>query len=151
MNRTLKSKLCRYFTGVNSLHYIDALQNKCSNSMVSKLFTRGRSHLDCSLVLMLQNIIPKGTPSRTISINAQNQVLFLNPESVYKSQSLLVNFIRTIVKTCSKFTKELHKDGMDTCFNVSLSLVQMKFVITQTIYQMNIHPLCINHNFTIQL
>ena len=50
-----------------------------SNSMVSKLFTRGRSHLGCSLVSMLQNIFPKGTQSRTISINAQYQVLFRNP------------------------------------------------------------------------
>ena len=49
--------------------------------MVSKLFTRGRSHLGCSLVmvLMLQNIFPRGTQSRTISMNAQYQVLFRNP------------------------------------------------------------------------
>ena len=50
-----------------------------SNSMVSKLFTRGRSHLGCSLVLMLQNIFPRGMQSRTISINAKYQVLFRNP------------------------------------------------------------------------
>ena len=43
------------------------------------LFTRGRSHLGCSLVLMPQNIFPKGSQSRTISINAQYQVLFRNP------------------------------------------------------------------------
>ena len=68
-------------------------------------------------------------------------------ETVYKSQSLLVNFVHTIVKTFLKFTKELHKDRMDTCFVVLLNLVQMKFVITQTFYQMNIHPLGINFNF----
>ena len=56
----------------------DVMNEVSSNSMVSKLFTRGRSHLDCSLVLMLQNIFPKGTQSRTISINAQCQVLFRN-------------------------------------------------------------------------
>ena len=50
-----------------------------SNATISKLFTRGRSHLGCSLVLMLQNIFPKGSQSRTISINAQYQVLFRNP------------------------------------------------------------------------
>ena len=50
-----------------------------SDATISKLFTRGRSHLGCSLVLMLQNIFPKGSQSRTISINAQYQVLFRNP------------------------------------------------------------------------
>ena len=57
----------------------DVMNKVSSNSMVSKLFTRGRSHLGCSLVLMLQNIFPKGTQSRTISINLQYQVLFRNP------------------------------------------------------------------------
>ena len=57
----------------------DVMNEVSSNSMVSKLFTRGRSHLGCSLVLMLQNIFAKGTQSRTISINAQYQVLFCNP------------------------------------------------------------------------
>ena len=50
-----------------------------SDATISKLFTRGRSHLGCSLVIMLQNIFPKGSQSRTISINAQYQVLFRNP------------------------------------------------------------------------
>ena len=49
-----------------------------SNATISKLFTHRRSHLGCSLVLMLQNIFPKGSQSRTISINAQYQVLFPN-------------------------------------------------------------------------
>ena len=57
----------------------DVMNEVSSNSMVSKLFKCGRSHLRYSLVLMLQNIFPKGTQSRTISINAQYQVLFHNP------------------------------------------------------------------------
>ena len=125
----------------------DVMNEVSSNSMVSKLFTHGRSHLGCSLVLMLQNIFPKGTQSRTISINAQYQVLFRNPRDRF--QSLLVNFVHTIVETFSRFTKELHKDCMDTCFVVLLNLVLMKSVIAQTFYQMNYHPLCINFNFTI--
>ena len=47
----------------------DVMNEVSSNSMVSNLFTRGRSHLGCSLVLMLQNIFPRGTQSRMISIN----------------------------------------------------------------------------------
>ena len=50
-----------------------------SNSTVSKLFTCGRSHLGCSLVLMLQNVFPKSTQSRTVSISAQYKVLSHNP------------------------------------------------------------------------
>ena len=57
----------------------DVMNEVSSNATISKLFTRGRSHLGCSLVLMLQNIFPKGSQSRTISINAQYQVLFHNP------------------------------------------------------------------------
>ena len=57
----------------------DVMNEVSSNATVSKLFTRGRSHLGCSLVLMLQNIFPKGSQSRAISINAQYQVLFRNP------------------------------------------------------------------------
>ena len=57
----------------------DVINEVSSNSMISKLFMCGRSHLGCSLVLLLQNIFPKGTQSRTISINAQYQVLFRNP------------------------------------------------------------------------
>ena len=37
-----------------------------SNASISKLFMHGRSHLGCSLVLILL----KGTQRRTISINA---------------------------------------------------------------------------------
>ena len=57
----------------------DVMNEVSSNSMISKLFTCGSSHLGCSMVLMLQNIFPKGTQSRTISINTQYQVLFRNP------------------------------------------------------------------------
>ena len=65
----------------------DVMNEVSSNATISKLFTRGRSHLGCSLVLMLQNIFPKGSQSRTISINAQYQVLFVIQETVYKFQS----------------------------------------------------------------
>ena len=57
----------------------DVMNEVSSNATISKFFTCRRSHLGCSLVLMLQNIFPKGSQSRTISINAQYQVLFRNP------------------------------------------------------------------------
>ena len=58
----------------------DVMNEVSSNATISKLFTRGRSHSGCSLVLMLQNIFPKGSESRIIGINAQYQELFRNPK-----------------------------------------------------------------------
>ena len=66
----------------------DVMNELSSNSMVSKLFTCARSHLGCSLVLMLQNIFPKDTQSGTISINAQYQVLFRNPRDSLQTSIL---------------------------------------------------------------
>ena len=72
--------LCIYDCGSLCI-FDDVINEVSSNSMASKLFTHGKSYLGCPLVLMLQNIFPKGTQSRTISINAQYQVLFRNPKN----------------------------------------------------------------------
>ena len=79
-----------------------------SNPTISKLFTRGRSHLGCSLVLMLQNISPKGSQSRTISINAQYQLLFCNPRD-----SLQISILaRQLCPLNSKSFLEIYKRAM---------------------------------------
>ena len=127
----------------------DVMNEVSSNSMVSKLFTCGRSHLGCSLVLMLQNIFPKGTQSRTISINSQYQALFRNPRDSLQISVFARQLFPHKVETFLRFTIELLKDRMDTCFVVLLNLVLMKFVLAQTCYRMNIHPLCIKFNFII--
>ena len=133
-----------------SLCIFDDVMNKVSsNSMISKLFTRGRTYLGCSLVLMLQNIFPKGTQSRIISINAQYQVLFRNPRDSLQISIFAHQLCPHNSRDFQEIYKELHKDRMDNCFVVLLNLVLMKSVITQTFYRMNICPLCINFNFTI--
>ena len=76
-----------------------------SNATISKLFTRGRSHLGCSLVLMLQNIFPKGSQSVTISINAQYQVLFRYPRD---SLQILI-LARQLCPSNSKSFLEIYK------------------------------------------
>ena len=115
----------------------DVMNEVSSNATISILFTR-RSHLGCSLVLMLQIIFPKGSQSRTISINAQYQVLFRNPrDSLHHS----------IVKTFSKSIKELRKDLMVIYFVVLRNLVLMKSVIAQIFYLVNILLSCISFNF----
>ena len=127
----------------------DVMNEVSSNSVVSKLFTRGRSHLGCSLVLMLQNIFPKGTQSRTISINAQYQVLFRNPRD-----SLQISiFVRQLYPHNSKDFLEICKRATQRpygylfcCFTQSCP-DEIRY--HTNIFRMNIHPLCINHNFNI--
>ena len=83
----------------------DVMNEVSSNATISKLFTRGRSHLGCSLVLMLQNIFPKGSQSRSISINAQYQVLFRNPRD-----SLQISILaRQLCPLNSKHFLEIYK------------------------------------------
>ena len=92
-----------------SLCIFDDVMNKVSsNATISKLFTRGRSHLRCSLVLMLQNIFPKGSQSRTISINAQYQVPFRNPRD-----SLQISIsARQLCPLSTKSFLEIYKKAM---------------------------------------
>ena len=125
----------------------DVMNEVSSNATISELFTCGRSHLGCSLVLMLQNIFPKGSQSRTISINAQYQVLFRNPRDSLQISLLARQLCPLIVKTFSKSIKELRKDLMVIYFVVLRNLVLKKSVIAQTFYPMSIPPSCIDFNF----
>ena len=100
----------------------DVINEVSSNSMVSKLFTHGRSHLGCSLVLMLQNIFPKSTQNRTISINAQYQVLFCNPRdslqiSVFACQ-LCPRNSKDFLKVYKRATQRLY-GYLFSCFTQS--------------------------------
>ena len=83
-----------------------------SNATILKLFTSERSHLGCSLVLMPQNIFPKGSPSTTISINAQYQVHFRNPRD-----SLQISILaRQLCPLNSKSFLEIYKRAMDRAY-----------------------------------
>ena len=64
-----------------------------------------RSHLGCSLVLMLQNIFPNGKHSRTISINAQYQTIFRNPRDSLQISTLA----RQLCPTKSRDFLEMYK------------------------------------------
>ena len=90
----------------------DVMNEVSSNATILKLFTRGRSHLGCSLVLMLQNIFPKGSQSRTISINAQYQVLFCNLRD-----SLQISILaRQLCPLNSKSFLEIYKRAMHRAY-----------------------------------
>ena len=71
--------------GRNSIIVIDDLMHEMStNSGIGKLFTKGRSHLNCSVILLWQNVFPQGSEMRNLSINAQHIIIFKNPRD--KSQ-----------------------------------------------------------------
>ena len=125
----------------------DVMNEVSSNATISKLFTRGRSHLGCSLVLMLQNIFPKGSQSRTIRINAQYQVLFRNPRD-----SLQISILaRQLCPLNSKDFLEIYKRATQRPYGYLFccfpNLVLMKSVIAQIFYLVNILLSCISFNF----
>ena len=69
----------------NSIIVIDDLMHEMStNSGISKLFTKGRSHLNCTVILLWQSVFPQGSEMRNLSINAQHIIIFKNPRD--KSQ-----------------------------------------------------------------
>ena len=66
--------------GRNSMIVLDDLMHEMSGmSDIGKLFTKGRSHLNCNVILLWQNVFPKGPEMRNLSINAQDIVIFKNP------------------------------------------------------------------------
>ena len=45
----------------------DRMHEKSSNADIGKLFTKGRSHLNCNVILLWQNVFPKGPEMRNLS------------------------------------------------------------------------------------
>ena len=113
----------------------DVMNEVSSNSTISKLFTRGRSHLGCSLVLMLQNFFPKGSQSRTISINAQYQVLFRYPRD-----SLQISILaRHLCPLNSKSFLEIFKRAMHCAYGY-LFCCFTQFCSDRIHYRTNVLP-----------
>jgi hypothetical protein len=64
----------------NNLLILDDLMDDSSNSKtVSNLFTRSSHHRNMSVILMLQNLFPKGKAMRDVNLNARYLTLFCNP------------------------------------------------------------------------
>ena len=62
----------------NVLVFVDLMSHATESPVLSKLFTQGR-HRNASVILLLQNIFPKGKFNTDISRNAQYMVLFRSP------------------------------------------------------------------------
>ena len=113
----------------------DVMNEVSSNATISKLFTRGRSHLGCSVPLMLQNIFPKGSQSRTISINAQYQVLFRNPRD---SLQILI-LARQLCPLNSKSFLEIYKRATHRAYGY-LFCCFTQFCLDEIRYRTNVLP-----------
>ena len=66
----------------------DVMNEVSSNATISKLFTRGRSHLGCSLVSMVQKIFfEKEVRVELLVLMLSIKYFFIIQETVYKFQS----------------------------------------------------------------
>jgi hypothetical protein len=63
----------------NNLLILDDLMADSANSkIVSNLFTRASHHRNMSVILMLQNLFPKGTALRDVGLNSMYDIIFAN-------------------------------------------------------------------------
>ena len=110
--------------GKSSISVIDDLMHEMSgNQDIGKLFTKGRSHLNCNIILLWQNVFPKGPEMRTLSINAQHIVVFKNPRD--KSQI--------------RFFAQQVASGKVSKFLDVLTIVQKEVTVTYIVIFRRIH------------
>ena len=77
----LSEDLCEINPRYNNIIILDDLIAKATDSpVVSRLFTQGR-HRNASVILLLQNMFPKGKYTTDISRNAQYLALFQSPSN----------------------------------------------------------------------
>ena len=75
----LSEDLCELNARYNNIIILDDLMAEATDSpVVSRLFTQGR-HRNASVILLLQNMFPKGKYNTDISRNAQYLALFRSP------------------------------------------------------------------------
>ena len=75
----LSEDLCEINPHYNNIIILDDLMAEATDSpVVSRLFTQGR-HRNASVILLLQNMFPKGKYNTDISRNAQYLALFRSP------------------------------------------------------------------------
>ena len=82
----------------NILVFDDLMSQAIDSPVLSKLFTQGR-HRNASVILLLQNMFPKGKFNTDISRNTQYVVLFRSPSDRNKSVLLLSVCLIRIAKT----------------------------------------------------
>ena len=94
-------------TGVNNVWVLDDLMDEAIQSpVISQLFTRGR-HRNLSVILLLQNMFPKGKFNTNISRNALYKVLFRSPGD---RKQIDIMAEQTFAKDCANFMKAYGKE-----------------------------------------
>ncbi len=77
------------FITPNSLIMLDDLMSESADDKTAtNLFIRGAHHSPCFVIKTCQNLFPKGSESRTQTINTQYIVLFKNPVDKLQIQML---------------------------------------------------------------
>ena len=80
-------KIDDFNSRVTNLVIIDDLLAE-TDSRVTKLFTKGSHHRNCSVIYITQNLFDKNRELRTISLNTHYMVLFKSPRDVMQIQHL---------------------------------------------------------------
>ena len=94
------------FDGGNSLVIIDDLMHE-TNSVVSKLFTKGSHHTNTCVVYITQNIFNPNKESRNIALNTQYLVLFKN----VRDKSQISYLARQMYPSSPKYMIEAYTDA----------------------------------------
>ena len=76
-------------TSIPKIVVIDDLMCEISKDKeVSNIFTKGSHHLNCSVILIVQNVYHQGSQMRDISLNAHYNIIFKNPRDCSQISTL---------------------------------------------------------------
>ena len=87
-----------------------------TDARVTKIFTKGSHHLNCSVIYISQNLFNKGKENRNICLNTHYLVLFKNP----RDSAQIVHLGRQIFPDATKYFKESFADATSLPFGYLL-------------------------------
>ena len=89
-----------------TLLIIDDLMSE-TDSRVTKIFTKGSHHFNCSVIYISQNLFNKSKENRNICLNTHYLVLFKNP----RDSAQVMHLGRQIFPDAKKYFKEIFADA----------------------------------------
>lgn len=91
---------------IPNLIVIDDLLSE-TDSKVTKLFTKGSHHKNCSVIYITQNLFDKNRENRTITLNSHYMILFKSPRDAMQVQ----NLARQMYPGKTHFMREAFEDA----------------------------------------